>query len=304
MRYKDLLNHKLLSRSEQHQLIREAQSGNQMSRDDLILSYMRLCYKVAASYACFNEGVSTEDLVGDAVEGLMYAIDKFDIEKGDSFTGWAMRSIRWKLQCSDHLQGIICLPENICNEQQRLKSAKRVLAAWGNYEPSFEELSEVSDLSLVRVEFHALLNKTVCDVVSLDKPVDEDGTLRYDFLPAPVSDIDLTETALDLEFFLSHLSEADRFILTRAYGIPIKLKLEEIAEHLNRSRYWVQTRRDSVISALQRLNNALEGDVSQMSETINSPQDVMNLPPARAFEGVCFVGGVPMKSDNLNLLQQ
>lgn len=301
MPYKDLLNHKLLSPSEERQLIQEAQSGNRMSRDRIVLSYMRLCYKVAGFYAYFDKDVSTEDLVGDAVEGLMHAIDKFDVEMERRFTGYAAKAIRWKIERSDQLQGIIHLPAGVFREQQQFKSAKRVLAAWGNHEPTFEELSEVSGLALARVAFHARLNETVCNVVSLDEPVsvNEDNTPRslVDFLESPVPEIERTETALDLEWFLSHLSEADRFIITRSYGISGKLTLEDIGEQLNRSRYWVLTRRNEVLSALQRLNSALEGSVSQVSKVIKNPQDVMNLPPTRVFEGVRFIDGVPVKSE-------
>ncbi|MCY3549276.1 MAG: sigma-70 family RNA polymerase sigma factor [Candidatus Poribacteria bacterium] len=292
MNYSQLLQHDLLSRSEEFQLIREAQSGNEMSRERLILLNMRFCHKIALGYARPDQGILAEDLMGDAVEGLMRAIDKFSIEMGCRLSTYAYLAIHDAVGRSPLLNGIIRLPEWVREGQGKIRRAKKTLAASGNDAPSFEEIAAVSGVSLRHVELHALLDAR--ELVSLDAPVidaDDKRMTLSDILPVEDTDIKLMEIKYDLDWFLGFLPETERFILTRSYGIPVEVSDAELATLFSRSVSWVSRTRKQALESLQRLARALTGSVSQAWDAINHPSMVMKLRPVPVPEGVSFVDG-------------
>ena len=289
-KYTDLLKHDILKRYEEHQLLTEAQSGNEMSRERLILLNLRLVNKIARGYARPNEGVSAQDLIADGVQGLIRAIDGFDVETGYRFSTYAHLAIHWAIGRSELLNEMIRLPVYVRERQWKIRKAEKDLVASGIHAPTFEEISKASGVSLKHVELHALLHQTVIGVASLDAPVGEDGDMTLaDVLPTQETDIDLVGIKADLDWFLSLLPDMERFILTRAYGIPVEMTFAELAARFGRSEQWVRQVHDRALASLQRLGRALTGSVGQAFEAVNNPHRIMNLCPAIVPEGISFV---------------
>ena len=299
MKYTDLLNHALLgSRAEEHQLIREAQSGNEKSRERLILANLRLVNQIALGYARPDEGVSAEDLLADGVQGLMRAIETFDVESGYKLSTYAYLAIHQSVRRSELLNELIRLPEYVRERQWKIQTAEKVLASGGNYAPSFTEIADVSGVSLADVERLALLDETVIGVASLDQPVGEDGDMVLaEILPTPDTDIDRAEIQMDLDWFLSLLPETERFIVTRSYGIPVWLSTDEMARLFSRSRQWVYETRRETLLALQRLDRALKGRRAEVSDAVcvKDLHRMMKLRPVPVPEGISFVDGEVVK---------
>ena len=303
MKYTDLLNHDLLSRSEEHQLIREAQQGNEHSRERLILANLRLVNQIALIYARPDDGVFAEDLIADGVQGLMRAIETFDVESGYKLSTYAYLAIHQAVRRSELLNEVIRLPEYVRERQWKLQTAEKVLRASGNSAPSFSEIAEVSGVSLQHVERHALLEETVIGVASLDQPVGDDGDMMLaDILPTQDTDIERSDIEMDLDWFLALLPETERFILTGAYGIPVKRTLAEMAEMLGRSKEWVRDTRNRAFLALQRLDRALKGRVAEgCDEAVHDPHRMMKLRPVPVPEGISFVNGEVVKETDTPL---
>lgn len=298
MKYDNLFEHDILRPYEERQLLIEAQAGNEMSRECLILWNMRLVKMIALRYARPDKGISDKDLMGDGVIGLTRAIDGFDVERGYRFSTYAYHVIHTAIGRSELLNGIIRLPGHVRERQSRIRKAKRDLAASGNPNPTFEEISEASNVRLEHVELHALLDETVVNVASLDAPMGEDGDMTLaDILPIQDTDIDLAEIKSDLDWFLSLLPDTERFVLTRSYGIPVKLSLAEIGARFGRSNVWAQHVRDSALASLQRVARALMGSVGQALEAVNNPHRIMNLRPVPVPEGISFVDGGVVKKE-------
>ena len=298
MKYTDLLNHDILDRSEERQLLIEAKSGSEMSRERLIRENMLLVRKIALEYARPDEGVSADDLMADGVLGLMSAIEDFDVERTCRFSTYAHVAIHWKIGRSELLNEMIRLPMYVRERQRKIQKAERDLAASGNHAPTFEDISEASGVSLKHVELHALLHQTVIGVVSLDAPVSEGRTMTLaDILPTQDTDINLDEIKSDLDWFLSLLPETERFILTRTYGIPVELTLTEMASRFGRSDEWVRLVGNRALASLQRLGRALMGSVGQALEALNNPHRIMELRPVRVPEGISFVDGEVVKKE-------
>ena len=301
MSYAQLLGHDLLSPSDERQLIREAQSGNENSRERLILSNIGLCNKIALAYARPNQDVSAECLMGDAVIGLMKAIDKFSLEMGVRFSTYTVPAIRTFVERSPMLNGMLRVPEWMRETQRKIRKAERILAESGNNAPSSEEIAAVSGVPLEHVEQHMLLEART--TLSLDAPIgeDDDGSMTLaDIIPIEDTGIRLMEIGYELAWFLGLLPKIERFILTRSYGIPRKWSNEELATLFGRSIAWVTRTRKRTLEALQRLGEALKGNPSQISLAHDCPRWVMNLRPVSVPEGVSFIDGEPVRKAELH----
>ena len=299
MKYTQLLNHDLLSRSEERQLIREAQSGNEHSRERLILANLRLVNQIALGYARPDEGVFAEDLIADGVQGLMRAIALFDVERGSKLSTYAYLAIHQAVRRSELLNEVIRLPEYVRERQWKIQTAEKVLRASGTPAPTFQEIADVSGVSLAEVERHAVLDETVIGVASLDQPVGDDGDMMLaDILPMQDTDIETSDIEMDLEWFLSLLPETERFILKRSYGIPVWLSTDEMARLFSRSRKpWVYETRRGTLKALQRLERALKGRLAEGCDAVGVKDlhRMMKLRPVPVPEGISFVNGEVVK---------
>ena len=78
------------------QLALQAHAGDKSARDRLILRHRRLVHTVARQYR--SSGVAHEDLIQAGTIGLIVAVDRFDPNRGSSFTNYARALIRGELQ--------------------------------------------------------------------------------------------------------------------------------------------------------------------------------------------------------------
>ena len=91
----------ILGKTEQIQLVREAQdTTDNDARHNLVQANIRLAHKVAKKH--IRKGLDFNDLLACATEGILIAIDKFDVTKGASFTTYARM---WMVaKCQEHVQ--------------------------------------------------------------------------------------------------------------------------------------------------------------------------------------------------------
>lgn len=92
--YSDLVNnrHKPLSREEERELVTKAQSGDVKARNKIIESNLRFVFNMAKKYR--GRGVDIADLISVGNEGLMEALDKFNLERKVKFISYAVWKIR------------------------------------------------------------------------------------------------------------------------------------------------------------------------------------------------------------------
>ncbi|MCC6449827.1 MAG: sigma-70 family RNA polymerase sigma factor [Candidatus Aureabacteria bacterium] len=82
----------LLTREEEIALARKAARGDEKARQHLIKANLRLVVKIARRYA--HLGLSLLDLVEEGNLGLMRAVNKFDVRKGNKLSTYAAWWIR------------------------------------------------------------------------------------------------------------------------------------------------------------------------------------------------------------------
>ena len=113
----------VLNDQKQLELLKQAQEGDDNAREDLILCNLRLVRTVAQQL-----GVPThwemDDLIAEGIQGITYAIDKFDLEKGVKPSTYFWNAIKWKILKFKEEVGepMLSLNETISTEDEEDKT--------------------------------------------------------------------------------------------------------------------------------------------------------------------------------------
>ncbi|MDE0427028.1 MAG: sigma-70 family RNA polymerase sigma factor [Candidatus Poribacteria bacterium] len=261
-RYSELLTHELLSPSEERHLLTMAHKGCQQSRERLILLNMRLVGWICSKYE--TETVSAEALMGDGVEGLIKAIDGFDLTLGTRLSTYATIGIHTAVGRSPVLQATIQHPENILQPMRQMKKVMADLASQGNHSPSNEDIAEkMGKLNPQEVAHIRLLAETTLNVASIHAPIqDDDGNNQYvvDFVQYDDPAFEQIALETDLDFFLSKLQQHEAFVLKRSYGIPREMTNIEIAEALRTHRNKIPKIRECALRQCQRIAEYIKSE--------------------------------------------
>ncbi len=109
----------LLTHEEEIEIARRAAAGDELAQRKLIESNLRLVIALARRYT--RAGVLLVDLIQEGNLGLMYAVEKFDYERGNRFSTYATR---WILQAICRAVGkqvrVIHLPEHVFVRLRRI----------------------------------------------------------------------------------------------------------------------------------------------------------------------------------------
>lgn len=84
--------HRPLTREEERELIKKAQNGDLTARNAVIDSNLRFVFNIAKKYR--GRGVDIEDLISVGNEGLMEALENFDLDRQVKFISYAVWKIR------------------------------------------------------------------------------------------------------------------------------------------------------------------------------------------------------------------
>ena len=125
--YKDLKRTTLLTTSEERELITLAQKGDNEARNRLILRNLGFAIKVARRH----EGVvENDDLIQEAIIGLIEAVRKFNLSLPYRFTTFARWCIRSRLADVISTSGMIRIPRPA---RQQAKKLEQALATIGTH---------------------------------------------------------------------------------------------------------------------------------------------------------------------------
>ena len=208
-------------------------------------------------------GMPLIDLIGEGNVGLLTAARKFDPDQGVKFISYAVWWIRQAILSSLARQGrTVRVPLNRTADLSRIIKASEILRQKMRREPTPEELSQLTGLSVDVVQSLAALNT---GDVRLDAPMDPEGdrSLIERFVADEMPDTE--EEAMnrflndEIETALSTLPPRDAKVLRLYFGLEggREHTLEEIGSLLGVTRERVRQLRDR---ALKRLR---EGDVGR-----------------------------------------
>ena len=126
---------------------------------------------------------------------------------------------------------------------------------------TIETLSEQTALSCDKVAKLLQFESEVSESISLDAEVGETG----DTFAGMIGDETSTDAyekiniKVDVDYFLSHLSERERYVVERRFGIPIQLTNIQISKNLGMGAAHCSRLYTKAMQKLQRLAQALSG---------------------------------------------
>jgi RNA polymerase primary sigma factor len=165
---------RLLTPSEERELARRKDEGDEAAKRKLIESNLRLVMSITRNYT--RAGVPLLDLIQEGNLGLIRAVEKFDYRMGYKLSTYATWWIRQSVTRALADQGrTIRLPVHVADQVRRVQRARRQLAQKLNRDPLLPEIAAESGFSEERVRE---LFELIEDPISLETPVG-DGESYY-----------------------------------------------------------------------------------------------------------------------------
>jgi RNA polymerase sigma factor for flagellar operon FliA len=195
------------------------------SRQEMIMRHMPLVSFVVSLMSTDNQktlGLDREDALAYGIEGLIQAVDAFDVDRGTSFASFAVRRIRGSIL--DAIRKMDPLPRSLRKSTREVEQASQELAASLGRWPTPKEIAfrlgmptdqlygimRHAGSKFVSLE-HALQDRGGESAPSLD-PVDEDESGD----PARAADHNASLAMLGV--VLHDLNARDRAILKLRYA--------------------------------------------------------------------------------------
>jgi len=167
---KDIQYSKTLSPDEELELSKAAFLGDEVAREKLYISNLRLVVSIAKRY--MYSGLPILDLIQEGNLGLIEAVNRFDGSKGYKFSTYGAHWIKKGIIKYVAEQGrSIRIPQYVMSFVSRIKKAKREFYQIHSREPEIIEIAELIDADAWRVQ--EVLSYQL-DSVSLETPVGDD----------------------------------------------------------------------------------------------------------------------------------
>jgi RNA polymerase primary sigma factor len=211
---------RLLTPSEERELARLKDEGDEAAKRRLIEANLRLVMSITRNYT--KAGVPLLDLIQEGNLGLIRAVEKFDYRLGFKLSTYATWWIRQAITRALADQGrTIRLPVHVAEQVRRVMRSRRVLAQKLNRDPTIEEVATESGFTPRRVEE---LLELVEDPVSLETPVGDGESLYADLIEDVHSDQPDESTAkrlrsAELANALMHLNPRMQRVLSLRFGL-------------------------------------------------------------------------------------
>ena len=231
----EIRKYPLLTPQEEKELFIKYSNGDMEAKQIIIKSNLRLVISIAKKYQ--NDNLNILDLIQEGNIGLMTAIDKFEYEKGYKLSTYATWWIRQTITRSIYNDSkSIRLPVHVFEDVVKIKRIKKKYEIENGKEISIEELSNISCMSISRVEEILEYSK---NIVSADKPIGEkehgEASTILDFL---ADDYNLEDDGMtkilkeNIQEILNVLTPRERQIIELRFGINdgIIHTLEEVGE--------------------------------------------------------------------------
>jgi RNA polymerase primary sigma factor len=208
----------LLTAAEEIDLAKRIERGDLAAKERLINSNLRLVVSNARRYR--GLGLPIQDLVQEAMLGLIRAAEKFDWRRGYKFSTYATLWIRQAIQRGlDNTGRPIRLPAHIAQRQRNLNRAEAALSVQLDRDPTDEEIAAKLELPVEEV---AAMRDLTRVTASLDAPVGEGettlGELQDGESPAPDGEVIEREREREVAAALEELPERERVVLRMRFG--------------------------------------------------------------------------------------
>ena len=265
----DISQNPLLNHSQEIEYGKLIQQGDQMARQKMIVSNLRLVVKIAKRY--IHSNLSLLDLIEEGNCGLMHAVNKFDPDRGFRFSTYAAWWIKQNIERAIMNQGrTVRLPVHVAKKLNSFLDMKKNLAKQLDRSPNTSEIAHALNEELETIEKILILNEKTIPLDStkanyLNKPAlgffTDNNQHANPFLL--LSDHNLK---VNFEKWINLLSDRHRDILVRRFGLQghATLTLDETGLQVGLTRERVRQLQNA---ALKRLRYLIERD-GENSQTL------------------------------------
>ena len=226
--------------SEEERQLRWLVQDGQAAYNHLVKANSRLVVSIAKKYT--GRGVPFLDLIQEGNIGLIRAVRKFDYRRGYKFSTYATWWIRQAVTRSIADQSrTIRVPVHMCEQIGRLLRATRQLGQELGREPTIEEIAEVLELPVPKVEQIISVSQ---HPLSLELPVGEDeNSYLGDFIedaesvtPGDAASNEVLREVLD--DLMSQLTAREARVLSLRFGLTdgYSYTLEEVGQKFGVTR--------------------------------------------------------------------
>ncbi len=234
----------LLTASEERELAKRIDAGEDEARNILARSNLRLVVSIAKKYVGRSPDLTLLDLIQEGNLGLFKAVDKFDWKKGFKFSTYATWWIRQAITRALADQSrTIRIPVHMVETIAKYKQVSRRLAQTLGRDPQPEEIAVEMGIEVDKVYQIEKINQ---DTLSLENPIgsddDEKSTLgdfiADDKIPSPIQESSERILGEQVRDILDDLSPKERKILEMRHGLldGIYHTLEEVGKEFGVTR--------------------------------------------------------------------
>jgi RNA polymerase sigma-B factor len=225
-------------RSEQRLFLRYQREGDPNARRELIERYLPLARSLARRYE--RRGEPFEDLVQVASLGLVKAIDRFEPERGLSFSSYAVPTVLGELRRYFRDSGwALHVPREMQERVLKVNAAVERLSRQFGRSPSPQQVADELDLPVEDV-LEAIAANAAYETSPLDTPLssrDDEGQSIAETLGEKDRRFELVEGRASIGPALRMLPERERIILHLRFVED--LTQSEIAERIGVSQMHV-----------------------------------------------------------------
>jgi RNA polymerase primary sigma factor len=252
---------RLLTASEERELARRKDLGDEFAKRRLIECNLRLVMSITRNYT--KAGVPLLDLIQEGNLGLIRAVEKFDYKMGYKLSTYATWWIRQAVTRALADQGrTIRLPVHVAEQVRRAQRSRRQLAQKLNRDPSVDEIAVDAGFTPDRVRE---LFDLVEDPVSLETPVGDGESMVADLIEDEKSESPDGATAdnarsAELAEAIDRLNPRMRHVVLRRFGLDGRQPqtLEEVGHDLGITRERVRQLESRALKELRAVAPGLQ----------------------------------------------